>query len=306
MLTRTIIGALMIAISSPAWAGITVFTSKAEFQAAIQPGYLFDNFDNLTYGSLFAPSMQLEQQGFVATITASYDKLYSGLGNISTNYGDAAIVIAFSGEPVTAVGGLFFPTDIDGTCSAGKMIITLDNGEPPIELERLDCTEFWGITTDGSAIAEISIMADRVNPTSNGILNVDNWPNVDDLYIGRRSEDAPTVLTVVIDIKPGDFPNVVNPYSKGVIPVAILTTDSFDASTVNSAAVTFGATGEEALALKATVADLNWDGRPDMLLHFRTEQLGIRCGDTLLKLNGLTQKQEAFTGTDSIRTVPCK
>jgi hypothetical protein len=114
------------------------------------------------------------------------------------------------------------------------------------------------------------------------------------------------VLPVAIDIKPGDFPNVINPNSKGVIPVAILTTDSLDASSVNFATVTFGATGVEAPALKATMADLNMDGRPDMVLHFRTDKAGIKCGDTLLKLMGLTQKGKPLSGTDSIRTVSCK
>jgi hypothetical protein len=299
MLTRTIFGALMVSITCPAWADITGFTSKSEFEAAIKPGYLFENFDNLAYGGLWAPSMRLEQQGFVATITASRDDLFSGSGNMSTNVSDAAIVITFSGEAVTAVGARFFPTDINGFCRDGKMVITLDNGEPPIELETSDCTEFFGFTTEGSAIAEIRIQADRSE-------HPDNWPTVDDLYIGRRSEDAPHVLTVAVDIKPGDFPNVINPKSKGVIPVAILTTDSFDASTVNSATVTFGATGGEAPALKATMAELNMDGRPDMVLYFRTEQVGIRCGDTLLKLMGLTQKGEPLSGTDSIRTVSCK
>jgi hypothetical protein len=34
---------------------------------------------------------------------------------------------------------------------------------------------------------------------------------------------------VSIDIKPGSAPNSINPRSRGVIPVAILTTDTFDA-----------------------------------------------------------------------------
>ena len=38
---------------------------------------------------------------------------------------------------------------------------------------------------------------------------------------------------VPIDIKPGSYPNSINPNAGGVIPVAILTTDTFDASTVD-------------------------------------------------------------------------
>ena len=40
-------------------------------------------------------------------------------------------------------------------------------------------------------------------------------------------------ITVSIDIKPGSSPNRINPKSNGVIPVGILTTDAFDATTVD-------------------------------------------------------------------------
>jgi len=51
---------------------------------------------------------------------------------------------------------------------------------------------------------------------------------------------TPTVLPVEIDIKPGSYPNSINPNSNGVIPVAILTTPSFDATTVDPLSVKFG------------------------------------------------------------------
>jgi hypothetical protein len=44
---------------------------------------------------------------------------------------------------------------------------------------------------------------------------------------------APIAEEVEIDIKPGSLLNSINPNAGGVIPVAILTTDTFDASTVN-------------------------------------------------------------------------
>jgi hypothetical protein len=47
------------------------------------------------------------------------------------------------------------------------------------------------------------------------------------------ANDPLTSVAVPIDIKPGSFPNSINPQSKGVIPVAILTTDTFDATTVD-------------------------------------------------------------------------
>src|SRR2546426_1498009 len=49
---------------------------------------------------------------------------------------------------------------------------------------------------------------------------------------------------ISIDIKPGSFPNTINPRSGGIIRVAVLTTDAFDAATVDPSTILFGATGK--------------------------------------------------------------
>jgi hypothetical protein len=50
---------------------------------------------------------------------------------------------------------------------------------------------------------------------------------------------------VSINIKPGSFLNRINPQSKGKLLVAILTTDAFDATTVDPTTILFGQTGTE-------------------------------------------------------------
>mgnify|MGYP001607101170 CR=1 FL=1 len=76
-----------------------------------------------------------------------------------------------------------------------------------------------------------------------------------------------TVLSVQIDIKPGNFPNSINLGSSGTVPVAIFSTATFDATTVNPTTVTLaGAT----VKLKgngtsmASNQDVNGDGRLDL------------------------------------------
>jgi hypothetical protein len=112
--------------------------------------------------------------------------------------------------------------------------------------------------------------------------------------------------TVLIDIKPGDFPNRINPRSKGVIPVAIRTTSTFDATMVDPATVRFGRTGTEAAPVHAARENVHRHGRRDLILHFETEETGIRCGDTSLSLRGQTLGGQAIHGSDSIQTVGCK
>ena len=111
---------------------------------------------------------------------------------------------------------------------------------------------------------------------------------------------------VDIDIKPDSFPNSINPRSTGVIPVAILTTDSFDATTVDPATVLFGATGTEAAAVHSALEDVDGDGDTDMILHFNTQATGIACGDTSASLTGETIDGQMIEGSDSIKTVGCK
>lgn len=114
------------------------------------------------------------------------------------------------------------------------------------------------------------------------------------------------VQTIAIDIKPGSFPNSINPKSNGVIPVAILTTDTFEAITVDPTTVRFGATGTEAAPAQSALEDIDGDGDTDMIFHFNTQDTGIACGDTVASLTGKTFAGQAIKGSDSIKTVECK
>ena len=110
-------------------------------------------------------------------------------------------------------------------------------------------------------------------------------------------------IPVAIDIKPGSYPNSVNPRDHGVVPVAIITTPTFDATAVAPTSVKFGP--NLAVAVRSAFEDVDGDGDLDMILHFRTQETGIECGDTAASLTGLTNSGQAIKGSDSIRTVGC-
>ncbi len=111
---------------------------------------------------------------------------------------------------------------------------------------------------------------------------------------------------VNIDIKPGSDPNSINPKSRGKIPVAILTTGTFDATTVDTTTVLFGKTGNEANPVHHVLEDVDGDGDTDMILHFQTQETGIECGDNTVYLTGKINSGSTIEGSDSIRTVGCK
>ena len=119
-------------------------------------------------------------------------------------------------------------------------------------------------------------------------------------------EKESVAIQVAIDVKPGGFPNAINPNSNGVIAVAVLTTDAFDATTVDPSTVHFGKTGTEANPERYALEDIDLNGDLDLILHFQTQDTGIACGDTSAFLTGETFDDEMIEGTDYILTVACQ
>ena len=115
-----------------------------------------------------------------------------------------------------------------------------------------------------------------------------------------------TDLEVRIDIKPGSFPNGLNPRQRGVTPVAILTIPGFDAATVDRASIRFGRTGIETAPVHAALEDVDRDGDVDMILQFDTLKTGILCGDLVANLTAVTTGGASIHGSDSLKTSGCK
>jgi hypothetical protein len=150
----------------------------------------------------------------------------------------------------------------------------------------------------------------NIHPAS-AITSLIGWVNNDELVdsakdvMGAVITFESSVLDASIDIKPGDDANSIRPLSHGVIPVAILTTDTLDATTVDVSSVQFGSSGAREAHGRGHVEDVNADGRFDVVLHFRIEQTGIDCGDTTASLTGKTVDGQVFAGSDSITTRGC-
>ncbi len=110
---------------------------------------------------------------------------------------------------------------------------------------------------------------------------------------------------------PGSDPNSINAVSQGLIPVAILSTASFDATTVDGTTVLFGPAGASPAHDQTdpvNVADHQRDvtgaGLTDSVLHFLTGLTGIAEGDTEACLTGQTVGGIAIEGCDAVRIVP--
>ena len=108
---------------------------------------------------------------------------------------------------------------------------------------------------------------------------------------------------VRVDIKPGDEPTTVNPKRGGMLPVAILSSETFDVASINAASVRFERS--EASPVRSMSDDVDADGRADLVFMFRNSETGIECGDDSATITGLTNEGLTFSGSEAIRTVGC-
>lgn len=116
-------------------------------------------------------------------------------------------------------------------------------------------------------------------------------------------------VTVDIAVKPADDPNAINLNSKGVLPVAVLTTDTFDAACVDPSTVLL----EGVAPVKWEMLDVPeiWsdelqmyvgDGDLDLMLYFSTPEMKevLTADTTEVSLTGETLSGADIEGSDSV------
>ncbi len=242
--------------------------------------------------------------------------------HIINNYGNTWGIV------VVEASAIIRGNTITGNQGGGIWTLWLTSDMPPITIENNVISENGnqGIYTAGYVIVHYNNISGNGYGISNyGSVDIDatnNWwghasgPSGVGLGTGDAVSDYVdyepwlTASWVEIDIKPGSDPNSINPKSKGVIPVAILGSDTFDVTDVDVETLEFGpegATPVHDLTDPAVYAehlqDVNTDGFMDLVCHFRTQDTGIVKGNTEAALTGETVGGQLFEGTDSIRTV---
>lgn len=114
-------------------------------------------------------------------------------------------------------------------------------------------------------------------------------------------------LTVSIDIRPGISPNVINARSSGIVPVAIFSTPTFDATKVIPGTVTLAGgtvsvkSQKGPAAFDFSIQDVNLDGRLDIVLKFNTSTMILNTSMTSLVLEGMYLQD---LGNGNTRNVP--
>ncbi len=186
---------------------------------------------------------------------------------------------------------------------AGISQVALD-GSGSCDPDGDDLTYSWYL--DGQKIAT------GVSPT----IQLPAGVYVIDLVVSDGTADSQpdqvrviVIQTVGVDIKPGSWPNTINLGSNGVIPVAILTTESFDATSVDPSTVQLEGLGVavrgKSEKLLANEEDVDEDGDIDLVVKIETENLEPGAWQSgLVVLTGETYDGQAIEGCDEIIIVP--
>ena len=159
-----------------------------------------------------------------------------------------------------------------------------------------DWSSHPAISADGQFVAFDSGASNLVPGDTN-----DEW----DVFVRDRGP----VLQVDIDIKPGSERNPVNPGSEGVLPVAVFSSDTFDAtdidpSTVHLAGASVAQNPEDGKWM-IQEQDENGDALVDVRLFFDTESIDVeRLADDYAVLTGSTFGGVEFEGRDRVTIVP--
>ncbi|GEM_PF-3433792 len=126
------------------------------------------------------------------------------------------------------------------------------------------------------------------------------------LFVATAGGNVDDVYPVDITVRPGSDHNPVklNLNSRGVLPVAILSSDEFDARQVDLETLRFGATGEEeSLSTlgngrpQCSEKDVNENGLTDVVCHFRIQLAGFDEYSTEGILTGTTVHENRFKGS---------
>jgi hypothetical protein len=195
-MSLTAIGATVIGFSmgsSPAEAA-SIFTDEATFLSNVKSGSYLENFDSLVFNTLLSGTripgpLFFSQNGFNYDATAinsrpgSNDFFNAGSSSdvwLSTFTDTTPIVFNFTSGNVSAVGGAFFSSDIDGRLVSGSVTLALSDGTRQILTDN-NSSSFFGLIADpGSFFTSLTVTGGR------------RFPTVNNLRVGTAATPVPT------------------------------------------------------------------------------------------------------------------
>jgi hypothetical protein len=163
-----------------------------------------------------------------------------------------------------------------------------ETGIEGVEVELTDTAETTIDSTSTNADGYYAFVITVTGPYSVSIVEPEG-------YLLTTTSPVGITVTDAVDVKPGSDVNPLNLKSNGVLPVAILGSDSMDAAMIDPASLLFNGVSP----LRWSYEDVwSHDGYEDMVLKFSTPEIaaslgGVQSGDIVT----LTMEGYLFDGT---------
>jgi hypothetical protein len=247
--------------------------------------------DPMLYGGDYAAAYGITEDGTLGQAS-----------RIAAATGGVYLFAATPEEAVAAItaGLQALSTDVWWTVEADPgLTVTLD---PAVRYDVLSGTTVGFDET-------IEVTADpSVSTTFNATVTF--WANSYPEAGAVIGEETITITVMAIDIKPWSCPNSINPKSNGVVPVAILGSDTFDVTTVDVTTLEFGPNGATPAhdltdpdVYADHIQDVNGDGWMDLVSHYAQKDTGLAVGMLAAELTGELLDGTVFSAWDSVRVL---
>ncbi|WP_017653236.1 PEP-CTERM sorting domain-containing protein [Fortiea contorta] len=197
VLTKTVaLGTLATSImiaANPAQAAIVQYTNRASFLNAIQPGYYLETFNSVSITGTTASPINFSNGTY--SYRASVPDDFYGAGSnanrwLSTNIATDTITFSNFSPAITAIGGYFFASNVNGALTAGTINATVNGGSSSLSASTNSALNFFGfVSTDGTPLTSLETFITQPNGAF-------IWPTVNDLIVGQ-AQPVPEPLTIL-------------------------------------------------------------------------------------------------------------
>jgi hypothetical protein len=248
--------------------------------------------------------------GFVpilAHATSTSSAASTTLVNVLLNYGNGTLVW-YNQTSVPSSSNFFNVTELITRGNLGAVFFASFGSHFVYSINGIGCPasnifcdEAWGFWTLDGICWDLPFVGVDMIPVSQSTTVA--WYLTPAATFGETPPTGSNCLSISIVVKPGDSQPVINLNSQGVVPVAILSTSTFDATKVNPLTIRFGRTGIEASPVHSSLQDVNGDGLLDMVLQFKVQNTGLQPGDIQAILMGRTLDGTPFRGFGAIQVI---
>jgi hypothetical protein len=173
----------VMAFTTAASASYMTFTNEADFLNQLATGYYLNDFNDLSGVYFLGTNKSYSLYGFSYDISSPGGGLYAVNSAISTlnETHPLLFTMTMTGDPVYAIGGLFYLTNYDGCLTTGSVEVNLPSLSPSPVLTYASSTDlpFFGvISTD--PITSLSLVSKSAGDDQ-------HYPTVDHLYVGSAA-----------------------------------------------------------------------------------------------------------------------